>query len=96
MLDDIGGIIGNPCGIDKAYWYPEDIGRFRLSGEVHQWMYDRVSLGRLLTSAGFSEVRVCQAQDSAIADFASYQLDTDEAGAVRKPDSLFMEARKPA
>jgi hypothetical protein len=61
---------------------------------VHQWMYDRLSLGRILATAGFGEVRVCSATDSAITDFTSYALDTDEAGAVRKPDSLFMEARK--
>ena len=28
--------------------------------------------------------------------WASYQLDADESGRVRKPDSLFVEARKPA
>ncbi len=71
------------------------VGSFRLGGEVHQWMYDRVSLGRLLASAGFCEVRVCKADESAIADFMSFALDTDENGRVRKPDSLFMEAHKP-
>jgi predicted SAM-dependent methyltransferase len=73
----------------------EDVGAFRLSGEVHQWMYDRLSLGTLLTRAGFSEPRVVRADESAIPGFAGYHLDTDPAGAVRKPDSLFMEAVKP-
>jgi predicted SAM-dependent methyltransferase len=68
---------------------------FRQSGEVHRWMYDRVSLGRLLQASGFTDVRVCQADESRIAKFVSYRLDTDETGAVRKPDSLFIEASKP-
>lgn len=68
------------------------VGRFRLGGEVHQWMYDRYSLGRLLADNGFSSIRVCQATDSSIKDFASYGLDTEPDGSVYKPDSFFMEA----
>ena len=74
----------------------EEIGRFRLGGEVHKWMWDRVSLTRLLLSAGFTEVRVCPATESAIAGFAGYHLDADAEGRTRKPDSLFIEARRPA
>lgn len=68
---------------------------FRQTGEVHRWMYDRVSLSRLLSDAGFSEIKVCSADESRIPDFSSYCLDTDHAGRVRKPDSLFMEAIVP-
>lgn len=75
---------------------PESVGRFRTGGEVHQWMYDRVSLSRLLGAAGFIDIRPCTAAGSSIPGWAAYQLDTDESGRVRKPDSLFMEARKPA
>jgi len=70
---------------------PYQIGRFRLSGEIHQWMYDRYSLGKLLKQAGFREVRVCRADESMIANFNSYLLDIEPDGSVRKPDSLFME-----
>ena len=49
------------------------IGRFRLSGECHQWMYDRVSLKRLLEEAGFSGIRICSAFDSRIEEFASFE-----------------------
>jgi predicted SAM-dependent methyltransferase len=73
---------------------PEAVGRFRLSGEVHQWMYDRLSLERLLTNMGFTDVRVCSAVESRIADFARYELDANASGSVRKPDSLFVEAVK--
>ncbi|KUG27225.1 hypothetical protein ASZ90_002925 [hydrocarbon metagenome] len=73
---------------------PMQIGQFRLSGEVHQWMYDRYSLGRLLAQAGFHDVSVCPAQQSRIPDFNTYGLDIEPDGSVRKPDSLFMEATR--
>lgn len=74
---------------------PLKIGHFHLSGEVHQWMYDRYSLGKLLQQAGFEDIKVCRADESRIPDFNSYLLDIEADGSVRKPDSLFMEARKP-
>lgn len=73
----------------------EAIGAFRLSGEVHHWMYDRYSLARLLEAAGFAGPRPCRADESAIPGFNAYLLDVEADGAVRKPDSLFMEAEKP-
>lgn len=69
---------------------------FRRSGEVHCWMYDRVSLRRILENCGYKDITVCRADESRIPNFARYRLDTDEAGVARKPDSLFMEATKPA
>jgi len=69
------------------------LGRFRMSGEIHQWMYDRFSLKRLLEQAGFIEVLQTSAYESRIPNWAAYQLDTQD-GKVRKPDSLFMEAIK--
>ena len=71
-----------------------DIGLFRNSGEVHQWMYDRFSLARLLEECGFVNIKICQAHESSIPDFNSYGLDIID-GKVRKPDSLFIEACKP-
>jgi predicted SAM-dependent methyltransferase len=69
-------------------------GLFRRSGQVHQWMYDRISLKRHLEEAGFIEVNVCQADESRIDRFNSFNLDTLN-GRIRKPDSLFMEAVRP-
>jgi len=74
---------------------PEEVGKFRDSGEVHKWMYDRFSLRKLLESAGFIDAKVSAAGESAIPNFASFHLDQLQSGDVRKPDSLFMEARKP-
>lgn len=73
----------------------ETVGRFRQSGETHQWMYDRFSLRRLLREAGFMQARTVAAQESAIANFTAYGLDVEPDGQVRKPDSLFVEACKP-
>jgi len=70
------------------------IGLFRISGEIHQWMYDRYSLTKLLHETGFTDIKVCRADESAIPNFNSYLLDIEPDGKVRKPDSLFMEARK--
>jgi predicted SAM-dependent methyltransferase len=69
------------------------IGQFRLGGEIHQWMYDRYSLSELLIQVGFTEIKVCSAFESEIQNWETYQLDVIN-GEVRKPDSLFMEAKK--
>jgi predicted SAM-dependent methyltransferase len=73
-----------------------EIGRFRLSGEVHQWLYDRLSLKRVLTAAGFSDAAVRAPGDSGIAGWTGYFLEITQAGEPIKPDSIFMEAHKPA
>jgi len=73
---------------------PAEIGTFRLSGEIHQWMYDRYSLSKLLKSTGFKNIKVCRADESAVPNFNQYLLDIEPDGSVRKPDSLFMEAIK--
>jgi len=73
-----------------------DIGRFRLSGEVHQWLYDRVSLATLLREAGFRDPAMTTPGDSRIPDWPRFHLDTLDDGTAIKPDSLFIEAVKPA
>jgi SAM-dependent methyltransferase len=69
-------------------------GIFRRSGEVHRWMYDRYSLAQALQQAGFVDTRVRAADDSNIPGFARYGLETRD-GRPRKPDSLYLEARRP-
>lgn len=69
-------------------------GIFRGGGEVHQWMYDRHSLNRLLNQAGFVNVKICAANESRIPEFEKYSLDVLR-GIIRKPDSLYVEASKP-
>lgn len=72
-----------------------EIGRFRLSGEVHQWMYDRYSLARLLKQTGFHDPQLQNANTSRIFNWTSFHLDTLPDGQVIKPDLFFMEATKP-
>src|SRR3990167_8409289 len=77
--------------LGKEYRYYE-LGKFRLDGEVHQWMYDRFSLKRLLTQNKFKDVKICQATESKVPNWNSYNLDTNLDGTVYKPDSIFVEA----
>lgn len=65
------------------------------SGELHQVAYDRFSLPRLLRRAGFDDVALVDATRSGIPGFTGMELDTIK-GQVRKPGSLFVEARRPA
>jgi hypothetical protein len=69
-------------------------GLFRVQGEVHQWMYDRFSLERILRQSGFVSIRKRAAADSDIDGFSGHQLEIVD-GRERKPDSLYMEGRKP-
>jgi predicted SAM-dependent methyltransferase len=71
-----------------------EIGKFRLSGEVHYWMYDEFSLGQLLESVGFVKFKRVRADESGLQGFSSYNLDTEPDGSIRKPDSGFFEVRK--
>lgn len=70
------------------------VGRLRAGGEIHQWMYDVYSLGRLLRACGFREIQRCAASESRVANWRSYNLDTEADGSVYKPDSLYMEGVK--
>ena len=67
------------------------IGRFRLGGEVHQWMYDRFSLSRLMTASGFVSPRLMTPETSQIPGWTGYHLETGPDGTVHKPDSFIME-----
>lgn len=103
--DFVVGRVGTEYHRARTYWkgrsVPEKtldanaVGRFRLGGEVHQWMYDSYSLGRLLTECGYVDVVSCSAEESSIPSFASYGLDTQPDGSIYKPDSFFIEAKVP-
>jgi predicted SAM-dependent methyltransferase len=101
QLEDIDKAIatGQPPLQPEEVYHAKAVGdteemKFRSTGEIHRWMYDRISLKRLLSDAGFRDIRVCSPTESRIPNFVAYHLDTDEKGKVRKPDSLFMEALK--
>lgn len=69
------------------------IGKFRHSGEIHQWMYDKYSLKRLLETCGFTNIIIKSAFESNIENWNSYELDSKN-GEIFSPNSLFMEATK--
>jgi len=100
IIERLGSECKNIIGVEPRNPIDEieksalEIGQFRLSGEIHQWMYDRYSLAKLLKEAGFNNPRVCKANESAIPNFSGYYLDIEPDGSIRKPDSLFMEATK--
>ncbi len=69
------------------------IGKFRLGGEIHQWMYDRYSLSKALMKFGFLNVEVKNAFSSNIANWGTFELESKN-GIIYKPDSIFIEAIK--
>lgn len=77
----------------KRFHIEAEIGRFRLGGEIHQWMYDRYSLSLLLKKIGFTSIEVKDPFTSNIKDWNTFELESKD-GLVHKPDSLFMEAVK--
>ncbi len=68
--------------------------KFRESGELHKWMYDKISLSNLMSSIGFQMPNKCTATESRIKNFTKYSLDSCVDGIARKPDSLYLEATK--
>ncbi len=68
-----------------------EIGRFRSSGEIHKWMYDRYSLAKILSDQSFQDIRVKSAFESSIPNWSVFKLDINN-GMVIKPDSIFIEA----
>jgi putative methyltransferase (TIGR04325 family) len=71
------------------------VGNFRLGGEVHQWMYDVYSLGKLMRECGVRDIRVCRFAESRISGFSESTLEKNPDGSVYKPDSFYLEGVKP-
>lgn len=72
------------------------LGSARRRGETHQWMWDRCNLQHALEAAGFVDVTQVDAQTSDIPGWDEIGLDVNADGSLYKPESLFVEARKPA
>lgn len=86
-------LLRNPARVEVALTDTE-IGKFRNSGEIHQWMYDRYSLRILLENTGFKDIVLRTAHESYFQNWSSFCLDTDADGVVYKADSLYMEGIK--
>lgn len=69
----------------------------RKTGEAHRWMYDRLSLPRLMEDCGLEDCAVKGFDESDIPHWDKYNLDISRYGEFpRKPDSLYVEGRVPA
>ena len=70
-------------------------GNAKAMGWSHRWMYDKISMKRLLETNGFASVKFLDAVKSDIPDFGEFQLDVDIKG---KPyysiGAIHAEARK--
>lgn len=71
------------------------LGSARRRGESHLWMWDRRNLQEALEEAGFVDVKRVGPGESDIPGWETIGLDLNPDGTLYKPQSLFMEARKP-
>lgn len=71
------------------------LGDARKRGETHQWMYDVKNLSQLLRRTGYVDVRRVTFDESSIEGWDGFGLDRGEDGGEYKPESLYVEARKP-
>lgn len=70
------------------------LGDARRRGETHQWMYDRVNLAAVLSSAGFDSITLVDHRTSSIPGWDKIRLDELDDGQEYIPGSLYMEAVK--
>lgn len=66
----------------------------RMSREAHLWLYDRLSLSRLLSQQGFVEVAVRDYKSSAIPNWEKYNFNQSEFGDYDIEPSLYVEGKK--
>lgn len=83
-------LICNRNNVDIKYI---NIAKFRSSGEIHQWMYDRYSLKKLLTEVGFKNIEIKTVFESNIPNWEKFKLESENQ-TIYKPDSLIIEAIK--
>jgi len=70
------------------------MGQFRMSGEIHQCMYDGYSLKKLMVKSGFHNCHRVGPSESSIPGWSSYYLDIDVCERINAPVALFMEGGK--
>jgi len=71
------------------------LGDARARGETHQWMWDRVNIRAALAGVGFSDIVVRSWEESAIPDWKNTGLERASDNTEYKPESLYVECRKP-
>lgn len=71
----------------------EQVGKFRIGGEPHLWMYDSFSLSELFKSAGFINVREMPLMSSRIKGWDLFALEGVDQ--PFKPDTVVVEGMAP-
>ncbi len=75
-------------------WKNLQAGRARNAGEVHKWMYDRITLGELLKKLGFNKSIIRTGDESGWEVWSSQNLDMIEGGGAVHANSFYLEALK--
>ena len=70
------------------------IGKFRMSGQIHYWFYDKFDLSKLLVNNGFVDVEVKAHGKSKISDWHHYELEPRSSRSTYPLNHLIIEARK--
>jgi SAM-dependent methyltransferase len=74
-----------------------DVGQFRVSsGTVSYCMYDRFSLRRLFSKAGFTNMALRTPYESGYRSWREVNLDLDTNGTPARPHTLIMEGIRPS
>jgi len=81
--------------LGKADYSALEYGRFSKCGELHKFMYDRISIEEILRDIGFRNIIIQSHSQSLIPNLKEYGLDSTNFDKPRKPDSLYIEAIKP-
>lgn len=71
------------------------LGDARARGQTHQWMWDRLNARAVLMDAGFIDVKVCAWNVGDVEGWAQTGLEVGSDGTEYKPDSMYLECRKP-
>jgi ubiquinone/menaquinone biosynthesis C-methylase UbiE len=70
------------------------LGDTRRRGELHRWMYDRITLALMLETVGFRDIRCIEYRHSSIPSWDRIDLDRNANGSAYKAESVYVEAIK--
>lgn len=92
-------VVSDAPGLSKNNYFLSIVegairGKTDKTGDIHRWMYDRITLKNVLEESGFSDVAIASPNRSRIEGWQRYLLDTNEDGTVYKRDSIYLEATK--
>jgi SAM-dependent methyltransferase len=92
-------VIAEAAGTSEQKYLLKKIERFMRgttdkTGDIHQWMYDKITLRSILKEAGFLDIRTESEKTSRIPDWPKFALDVNKDGSAYKHDSIYLEATK--